>query len=63
MTGNTTTAHADAAQSEAPQTGERSTEPIRAALSAGDDLDFTIIELLFFAYRDFTSDPDQILAE
>jgi len=40
-----------------------STEPIRTALSAGDGLDLTIIELLFFAYRDFTSDPDQILAE
>lgn len=26
------------------------------------DLDFTLIELLFFAYRDFTSDPDAILA-
>ena len=25
-------------------------------------MDFTIIELLFFAYRDFTSDPDKILA-
>lgn len=63
MTGNTTTAHAGTAQSKAPQTGERSTEPIRAALSAEDGLDFAIIELLFFAYRDFTSDPDQILAE
>ncbi|WEX07872.1 MarR family transcriptional regulator [Chelativorans sp. AA-79] len=27
-----------------------------------DNLDFTLIELLFFAYRDFTSDPDEILA-
>jgi len=53
MTGTTTTT--DAAMN--------STEPIRAALSAEDGLDFTIIELLFFAYRDFTSDPDQILAE
>lgn len=25
------------------------------------DIDFSIIELLFFAYRDFTSDPDEIL--
>lgn len=25
-------------------------------------LDFTLIELLFYAYRDFTSDPDAILA-
>lgn len=28
-----------------------------------DAIDFTLIELLFFAYRDFTSDPDQILSE
>ena len=27
-----------------------------------DGIDFMLIELLFFAYRDFTSDPDQILA-
>jgi DNA-binding MarR family transcriptional regulator len=26
-----------------------------------DDIDFTLIELLFFAYRDFISDPDAIL--
>lgn len=26
-----------------------------------DGIDFEIIELLFFAYRDFISDPDQIL--
>lgn len=26
------------------------------------DMDFEIIELLFFAYRDFVSDPDAILA-
>ncbi len=39
------------------------TKPIRAALSADDEIDFAIIELLFFAYRDFTSDPDQILAD
>jgi DNA-binding MarR family transcriptional regulator len=32
--------------------------------TTGDgEIDFTIIELLFFAYRDFTSDPDQILAD
>lgn len=37
-------------------------DPIRAALTGDDDgIDFAIIELLFFAYRDFTSDPDQIL--
>lgn len=38
-------------------------DPIRAALASDDGLDFTIIELLFFAYRDFTSDPDAILSE
>jgi DNA-binding MarR family transcriptional regulator len=36
-------------------------EPIRTALGGEDGIDFAIIELLFFAYRDFTSDPDQIL--
>jgi DNA-binding MarR family transcriptional regulator len=45
---------------------ERSTsapKPIRTALSSEDGVDLTLIELLFFAYRDFTSDPDQILAD
>jgi DNA-binding MarR family transcriptional regulator len=28
-----------------------------------DGIDFTLIELFFFAYRDFTSDPDQMLAD
>mgnify|MGYP001431429034 CR=1 FL=1 len=37
--------------------------PIRTALGTDGDIDFAIIELLFFAYRDFTSDPDAILAE
>lgn len=36
-------------------------EPIRSALTTHEGIDFGIIELLFFAYRDFTSDPDQIL--
>ena len=36
---------------------------IREPLDNGADIDFAIIELLFFAYRDFTSDPDKILAE
>jgi DNA-binding MarR family transcriptional regulator len=36
---------------------------IRTALSDEDGVDFAIIELLFFAYRDFTSDPDQILED
>ena len=38
-------------------------KPIRTALAGEDGIDFAIIELLFFAYRDFTSDPDQILAD
>ncbi|MGB3501304.1 MAG: MarR family transcriptional regulator [Mesorhizobium sp.] len=38
------------------------TEPIRDPLTVEQGVDFSIIELLFFAYRDFTSDPDQILA-
>lgn len=36
-------------------------KPIRTALSRSDGIDLSLIELLFFAYRDFTSDPDQIL--
>lgn len=42
-------------------TAKQDQEPIRTALSLSDGIDFSIIELLFFAYRDFTSDPDQIL--
>ncbi len=38
-------------------------KPIRTAVADEDGIDFTMIELLFFAYRDFTSDPDQILAD
>lgn len=53
MTGNETT----------PTGSDRNTEPIRSRPAGEDGIDFTIIELLFFAYRDFTSDPDQILAE
>jgi DNA-binding MarR family transcriptional regulator len=29
----------------------------------GDDVPYELIELLFFAYRDFVSDPDRILAD
>ena len=41
----------------------RDDDPIRVAPTGEDGIDFTIIELFFFAYRDFTSDPDQILAD
>lgn len=30
---------------------------------APDELPYDLIELLFFAYRDFTSDPDDVLAQ
>lgn len=39
------------------------TKPVKAAPGEDDEIDFAIIELLFFAYRDFTSDPDAILAD
>jgi DNA-binding MarR family transcriptional regulator len=35
--------------------------PVREPLDGEAHLDFALIELLFFAYRDFTSDPDQML--
>lgn len=44
------------------RTSEAAT-PIRTAVADEDGIDFALIELLFFAYRDFTSDPDQILAD
>lgn len=48
----------------AAETGKVS-EPflIRTAISAADGIDLKMIELFFFAYRDFTSDPDEILAD
>jgi DNA-binding MarR family transcriptional regulator len=36
--------------------------PAETALPA-DELHFDLIELLFFAYRDFVSDPDEVLAK
>jgi DNA-binding MarR family transcriptional regulator len=36
---------------------------IRTPPGDGGDIDFSVIELLFFAYRDFTSDPDAILEQ
>lgn len=38
-------------------------DAIRTPISHEDGIDFTLIELFFFAYRDFTSDPDVILAD
>ncbi|TCL74781.1 MarR family transcriptional regulator [Rhizobium sp. BK251] len=37
-------------------------EPLATPMSNTDTIDFEIIELFFFAYRDFVSDPDAILA-
>ncbi|MEW9804630.1 MarR family winged helix-turn-helix transcriptional regulator [Mesorhizobium marinum] len=42
---------------------ESASKPIRTAITSDDGIDFAIIELFFFAYRDFTSDPDEILAD
>lgn len=41
--------------------GKNRPEPMTEAMTAADGIDFEIIELFFFAYRDFTSDPDAIL--
>lgn len=42
--------------------GTTEAEPLRTPLLAEEAGEVRIIELLFFAYRDFTSDPDKILA-
>jgi len=34
---------------------------VERAASDEETVDFTLIELIFFAYRDFTSDPDELL--
>jgi DNA-binding MarR family transcriptional regulator len=46
-----------------PDRSNAGDKPIRTAVADEDGIDFALIELFFFAYRDFTSDPDQILAE
>ena len=45
-----------------PNRTPETAEAIRTPIGHEDGIDFTLIELLFFAYRDFTSDPDVILA-
>ena len=37
-------------------------QPLETALGNTSAIDFDMIELFFFAYRDFVSDPDAILA-
>ena len=46
-----------------PAPDDDRTAPVRTIMSEEEGIDFAIIELLFFAYRDFTSDPDQILTQ
>lgn len=41
---------------------DRNVDPPRTAQGTGEP-PYDLIELLFFAYRDFTSDPDEVLAE
>jgi DNA-binding MarR family transcriptional regulator len=38
-------------------------EPLATPMQNTESIDFEIIELFFFAYRDFVSDPDAILAK
>lgn len=38
-------------------------DPVRDPLDAADGIDFALIELLFFAYRDFVGDADAVLAQ
>lgn len=42
-------------------TDDAAGQPISRPLSAGDRPEIQYIELLFFAYRDFISDPDAVL--
>lgn len=42
-------------------TKSAATDILDSPVSEGEDINFEIIELLFFAYRDFISDPDAIL--
>lgn len=43
-------------------TKEHAAEVVTGPMTVETGIDFDIIELLFFAYRDFTSDPDAMLA-
>jgi DNA-binding MarR family transcriptional regulator len=56
-------AEISAATAKKPDPASEPVAPVRSVASGDEGIDFTIIGLLFFAYRDFTSDPDQILAQ
>ncbi|MGO4563994.1 MarR family winged helix-turn-helix transcriptional regulator [Rhizobium sp. 2YAF20] len=47
------------------QTSQKAARPelLETPMGNADIVDFEIIELLFFAYRDFVSDPDAILSK
>lgn len=48
-----------------PQSRDLADKPATASVAAGRDsehADFELIELLFFAYRDFVGEPDRLLA-
>ncbi|MDL2405117.1 MarR family transcriptional regulator [Rhizobium calliandrae] len=47
------------------QTSQKAAKPelLATPMENAGIIDFEIIELLFFAYRDFVSDPDQILVK
>lgn len=46
-----------------PQKKVTEEDVVRTRMTGDGEIDFEIIELLFFAYRDFISDPDAILAK
>ena len=46
-----------------PETKLTEDDVVRTRMTGDGEIDFEIIELLFFAYRDFISDPDAILAK
>lgn len=46
---------------EGPERATDESDVVSDRMSGGGEIDFEIIELLFFAYRDFVSDPDAIL--
>lgn len=53
--------NAKLARQTSPKAGKP--EPLKLPMENTETIDFEIIELLFFSYRDFVSDPDAILAE
>lgn len=65
QTAQTRKGNAKLARQSSPRAGrqEPKPEPLTKPLENTETIDFDIIELLFFSYRDFVSDPDAILAK